>query len=78
MFVHTRENISLWYQQHPNKHNIRNYKYRMSKNHMVVLSIDYQEVSKIKKITATPIGFVSSKKTATVLRKQVKNYSSYP
>ena len=24
-FVHTSENISLWYQQYPNKHNIRNY-----------------------------------------------------
>ena len=47
-FVRTRENISLWYQQHPNKHNIRNYKYRMSRNHTGVLGIDYQEVSKVE------------------------------
>ena len=47
-FVRTRENISLWYQQHPNKHNIRNYKYRMSKNHTGVLGIDYQKVSKVQ------------------------------
>ena len=46
-FEYSRENISLWYQQHPNKHNIRNYKYRMSKNHTGVLGIDYQEVSKV-------------------------------
>ena len=46
-FEYTRENISLWYQQHPNKHNIRNYKYRMSKNHTGVLGIDCQEVSKV-------------------------------
>ena len=25
-FVRTRENISLWYQQHPNRRNIRNYR----------------------------------------------------
>ena len=31
-FVRTRENISLWYQQHPNKHNIRKYRYVMTKN----------------------------------------------
>ena len=47
-FVRTRENISLWYQQHPNKHNIRNYKYSMSKNHTGVLGIHYQEVSKVE------------------------------
>ena len=47
-FVRMHENISLWYQQHPNKHNIRNYKYRMSKNHTGVLGIDYQEVSKVE------------------------------
>ena len=47
-FVRTRENISLWYQQHPNKHNIRNYKYIMSKNHTDVLGIDYQEVFKVE------------------------------
>ena len=47
-FVRTRKNISLWYQQHPNKHNIRNYKYRMSKNHTGILGIDYQKVSKVE------------------------------
>ena len=47
-FEHTRENISLWCKEHPNKHNIRNYRYRMSKNHTGVLGIDYQEVSKIE------------------------------
>ena len=47
-FVRTRENISLCYQQHPNKHNIRNHKYRMSKNHTGVLGIDCQEVSKVE------------------------------
>ena len=46
-FVRTRENISQWYQQHPNKHNIRNYRYRMSRNHTGVLSIDYQEVDRV-------------------------------
>ena len=44
-FVHTLENISLWYQQHPNKHNIRNYKYRMSRNHTGVLGITFSKVS---------------------------------
>ena len=52
-FVRTRENISLWYQQHPNKHNIRNYKYRMSRNHTGVLGIDYQEVSKVENNSGT-------------------------
>ena len=52
-FVRTRENISLWYQQHPNKHNIRNYKYRMSKNHTGVLGLDYQEVSKVENNSTT-------------------------
>ena len=47
-FVRTRENISLWYQQHPNKHNIRNYRCRMSRNHTGGLGIDYQEVSRIE------------------------------
>ena len=47
-FVRTRENISLWYQQHPNKHNIRNFRYRMRRNHTGVLGIDYQEVSRVE------------------------------
>ena len=44
-FVRTYENISLWYQQHPNKHNIRNYKYRMSRNQF---GFRLQEVSKVE------------------------------
>ena len=47
-FVRTRENIILWYQQHPNMHNIRNYKYRMSRNHTGVLGLDYQEVFRVE------------------------------
>ena len=46
-FVYTGANISYWYSQQPNRHNIRNYRYRMSGNNMGVLGIDYQEVSKI-------------------------------
>ena len=45
-FVHTRANINYWYCHHPNKHNIRNYKYRMTKNNTGVLGIEYQEVAK--------------------------------
>ena len=53
-FIRTRDNISLWYQQHLNRHNIRNYRYRMSRNHTGVLVIDYQEVSRVENIaTAT-------------------------
>ena len=47
-FEYTRANISYWYAHHKNKHNIRNYRYRMSKNHTGVLGTDYQEVSKIE------------------------------
>ena len=36
-FVRTRENISLWYQQHPNRRKIRNYRYVMTKNNTGVL-----------------------------------------
>ena len=46
-FVRTRENISLWYQRHPNKHDIRNYRYRMSRNHTGVLGIEYQEIDRV-------------------------------
>ena len=46
-FVYTRAEISYWYCQQPNRHNIRNYRYRMSSNNTGVLGIDYQEVSKI-------------------------------
>ena len=45
-FVHTRANINYWYCHHPNKHNIRNYKYRITKNNTGVLGIEYQEVTK--------------------------------
>ena len=47
-FVRTRANLSTWYYKKPNRHNIKNYRYRMSKNHTGVLCIDYQEVSKIE------------------------------
>ena len=46
-FVRTRANISYWYSQQPNRHNIRNYRYRMSSNNTGVLGIEYQEASKI-------------------------------
>ena len=46
-FVYTRVEISYWYSQQPNRHNIRHYRYRMSSNNTGVLGIDYQEVSKI-------------------------------
>ena len=46
-FVHIRADINYWYSHHPNKHNIRNYKYRMTKNNTGVLGIDYEEVTKI-------------------------------
>ena len=46
-FVYTRAEINYWYSQQPNRHNIRNYRYRMSSNNTGVLGIDYQEVSKI-------------------------------
>ena len=46
-FVHTRADINYWYSHHPNKHNIRNYKYRMTKNYTGVLGIDYEEVTKV-------------------------------
>ena len=47
-FVRTRENISLWYQQHLNRRNIGNYRYRMSRNHTGVLGINYQEVFRVE------------------------------
>ena len=47
-FEYTRANLSYWYAHHKNKHNIRNYRYRMSSNNTGVLGIDYQEVSKIE------------------------------
>ena len=47
-FVRTRANLSTWYYQQPNRRNIKNYRYRMSRNHTGVLGIDYQEVSKVE------------------------------
>ena len=46
-FDHTRADNNYWHSHHPNKHNIRNYKYRRTKNNTGVLGIDYEEVSKI-------------------------------
>ena len=46
-FVHTRADINYGYSHHPNKHNIRNYKYRMTKNNTGVLGIDYEEVTEV-------------------------------
>ena len=42
--VRTRENISLWYQQHPNKRNIRKYRYVVTGNNTGVLGIEDEEV----------------------------------
>ena len=46
-FVRTRENISLWYSQHPNRQNITNYRYVMSSNNTGVLGIEYEEVDHV-------------------------------
>ena len=43
-FVRTQENICLWYQQHPNKRNIRRYHYVVRKNNTGVLGIEYEGV----------------------------------
>ena len=45
-FERTRTDINYWYSHHANKHNIRNYKYRMTANNTGVLGIEYEEVSK--------------------------------
>ena len=39
--------INYWHSHHANKHNIRNYRYRISPNNTGVLGIDYEEVSKV-------------------------------
>ena len=39
--------LNYWHSHHANKHDIRNYKYRMSANNTGVLGIDYEEVSKV-------------------------------
>ena len=46
-FERTRAEINYWYSRHSNKHNIRNYRYRMSANNTGVLGIEYEEVSKV-------------------------------
>ena len=46
-FEYTRAEINYWYSGHPNRQNIRHYRYRMSSNNTGVLGIDYQEVSKV-------------------------------
>ena len=46
-FVRTRVNISYWYSQHPNKRNIRKYRYVLSKNNTGVLEIEYEEIDHV-------------------------------
>ena len=46
-FVRTRANLSYWYQNHPNKRNIRKYRYVMTKNHTGVLGIEYEELDRV-------------------------------
>ena len=46
-FERTRADLNYWHSHHPNKGNIRNYRYRMTKNNTGVLGIDYEEVSKV-------------------------------
>ena len=46
-FERTRADINYWHSHHANKHNIRNYKYRITKNNTGVLGIEYEEVSRI-------------------------------
>ena len=46
-FVRTRANISYWYQNHPNKRNIRNYRDVMNSNNTGVLGIEYEEVDHV-------------------------------
>ena len=41
--------LNYWHSHHANKHNIRNYRYRMSANNTGVLGIEYEEVSKVVK-----------------------------
>ena len=46
-FVRTKENLSLWYSQHPNRQNIRNYRYVMTRNNTGVLGIEYDEIDQV-------------------------------
>ena len=46
-FERTRADLNYWHSHHANKHNIRNYRYRMSANNTGVLGIEYEGVSKV-------------------------------
>ena len=46
-FERTRTEINYWFSHHANKHNIRNYKYRMTANNTGMLGIEYEEVSRV-------------------------------
>ena len=46
-FERTRADINYWHSHHANKHNIRNYKYRMTANNTGVIGIEYEEVSRV-------------------------------
>ena len=63
-FIRTRENISLWYQQHLNRLNIRNYRYRMIET-IRAFSVYNTRKYPESKITAIATGCASSRKTAT-------------
>ena len=39
--------MSLWYSQHPNRQNIRNYRYVMTRNNTGVLGIEYDEIDQV-------------------------------
>ena len=46
-FERTRADINYWHSHHANKHNIRNYKYRMTANNTGVIGIEYEEVLRV-------------------------------
>ena len=46
-FERTRADLNYWLSHHANKHNIRNYRYKMSANNTGVLGIDYEEAPKV-------------------------------
>ena len=46
-FVHTRAAFRAWLNNQPNKHDIRNLKYRMSASNSSVLGIEYEEVERV-------------------------------
>ena len=46
-FVRTRANISYWYSHHPNRRNIRKYRYVMSSNNTGVLGIEYEKIDHV-------------------------------